>query len=60
MFDVFAIAALSGLLMVELIIVSLCFAYLLDYFVRLATDNRYEVISKTKGSRLKAKKTKSK
>lgn len=48
MFDVFAIAVLAALLFVEVIIVCLCFAYLLDYFVRLATSDRYEVISKRK------------
>jgi hypothetical protein len=48
MFDVFAIAALAAVLFVELIVVCLCFAYLLDYFVRLATNDRYEVISKRK------------
>jgi len=48
MFDVVAMALIAGLLLVEVIVIFLCSAYLLDYFVRLVTNDRYEVISKTK------------
>ena len=48
MIEIFAISALAGMLFVELIVISLCFAYLLDFFVRLSTNDRYEIISRAK------------